>query len=128
MEADDYEEDDFLQTQFIPPVTEPAHTNPAFSRDTETRQINRISEDTIAMLFAQKEERQQTAAEKTVEEDIVKPVSEPVYENVQKEKPEATKVIRTESKPLPKAEKSVFRSTGTKKTSNTKTVYKAPKK
>jgi len=127
VEVDEYD-DDFATAQFSVPVAEPAHTNPAFSRDTETRQINRISEETIAMLFAQKEERQQSAPAEQVWENTTQPVSVTVSEPQPVEIPEETKVMPVVKQPRPKAEKSVFKSNGTKKSANTKTVYKAPKK
>ena len=127
VEPDEYDdEDDFATEQFAVPVAEPAHTNPVFSRDTETRQINRISEETIAMLFAQKDERQQAASDQTVWETAPQPVSAPVSQP--EEEVEETKVIPVEKQPQPKVEKSVFKSSGAKKSTNTKTVYKAPKK
>ena len=127
VEVDEYD-DDFATAQFSVPVAEPAHTNPAFSRDTETRQINRISEETIAMLFAQKEERQQSELAEQVWENTTQPVSVTASETQPVEIPEETKVIPVVKQPRPKAEKSVFKSNGTKKSANTKTVYKAPKK
>lgn len=129
VEPDEYDDEEYYSTaRFTAPVAEPAHSNPVFTQDTQTRQINRISEETIAMLFAQKEERQQAEPVQTqsVRETATQPVSIPVSQPT--EEPEETKVIPVVKQPQPKAEKSVFKSSGVKKSANTKTVYKAPKK
>ena len=80
------------------------------------------------MLFAQKEERQQAepVQMQSVRENATQPVSVPASQPA--EEPEETKVIPVVKQPQPKAEKSVFKSSGVKKSANTKTVYKAPKK
>ncbi len=131
-EYDEYD-DEFESTQFAIPVSEPAHTNPAFTQDTEYRQANKISEDTIAMLFAQKEEREQQGVVDTAVKHVTTEIA--VTQALEKQATcqldtATTEFIQPDNKPASatKTEKSVFKSTGNKKPANTKTVYKAPKK
>ena len=76
----------------------------------------------------QKKEKQ--LAEPEVTETAVQPVATAVVEKqpYAEETAEVTRVIPVEKQPQRKAEKSVFKSNGVKKSSGTKTVYKAPKK
>lgn len=104
-----------------------------FDSDADFRQANKISESTIAMLFAQKDEREHNAVIDTAVNEITTEIA--VTQAIEKhntrpvEVPqEATRVIRTEKINAPKTEKNVFRSTGSKKSTPTKTVYRAPKK
>lgn len=131
-EYDEYD-DEFESTQFAIPVSEPAHTNPVFTRDTEYRQANKISEDTIAMLFAQKEEREQQGVVDTAVKHVTTEiaVTQALEKQATRQQDTATaefKPLDKEPTPASKTEKNVFRSTGNKKPANTKTVYKAPKK
>lgn len=137
-EPDEYEgeedyQDEFGGFKFGRADTEPAYTNPVFASDTQLRQVNKISEDTIAMLFAQKEEKQQQAVtEKAVKEVTTElAVTQAIEKQATRQLDAATaelKEMRRVKQTAAKTEKSVFKNTGTRKPANTKTVYKAPKK
>ena len=107
--------------------------NPEFDTDAQFRQANKISEDTIAALFAQKEEREHNAVITTAVNEVTTEIA--VTQAIEKHTArqvsapqETTRVISTEKTYSAPKEKSVFKSTGTKKTTTTKTVYRAPKK
>ena len=137
-EPDEYEDDEdyrdeFGGFKFGRADTEPAYTNPVFASDTQLRQVNKISEDTIAMLFAQKEEKQQqTVTEKAVKEVTTElAVTQALEKQATRQLDAATaelKEMRRVKQTAAKTEKSVFKNTGARKPANTKTVYKAPKK
>lgn len=137
-EPDEYEDDEdyrdeFGGFKFGRADTEPAYTNPVFESDTQLRQVNKISEDTIAMLFAQKEEKQQQAVtEKAVKEVTTElAVTQAIEKQATRQIDAATaelKEMRRVKQTASKKEKSVFKNTGSRKPANTKTVYKAPKK
>lgn len=136
-EWDETEEDEEI-TEYVPlypsarAVTDyqsqPAHQSPVFSQDTDYRNANRISEDTIALLFAQKDEREQQRKVDTAVKDVT--VDFAATQAIERKAVQPAKPApkAEERKPVQKTEKSVFRSTGTKKQPTTKTVYKAPKK
>ena len=130
----DYEED--YVPEFIPysapsVKSEPSYNNPVFEQDTAFRQASKISEDTIAILFAQKEENQQKAVVDTAVKEITTEIAVTQIMEKYPQRNEAddsynrTQVIKAADKPK---EKSVFKSSGKKSTSNQKVVYKAPKK
>lgn len=133
----EYEEDEDVK-EYAPvypaakPVTDydrqPAHENPVFSQDTGYRNANRISEDTIALLFAQKDEKERQQKVDTAVKDAT--VDFTATQAVERKAAQPARPVpkAEERKPVQKTEKSVFRSTGTKKPASTKTVYKAPKK
>lgn len=133
-EYDEYDEySDYQSTQFVIPVSEPAHENPVFAQDTQTRQISKISEDTIAMLFARKDEQHQQSvvdsavnqvtAEIAVTQAVEKQTK--LQDSVSFDDKDSTRVIKRSAS---KSEKNIFRGSGGKKTTATKTVYRAPKK
>ena len=126
--VDEYEESgEFAIPGFEVPVSQSSYSDSLFIQETETRQINKISEDTIAMLFAQKDEREKADSVNIAAKE--KAVETPVEQSVKKQPvSEETKAMPAVKQTVPKTEKSVFKSTGAKKSSTAKTVYKAPKK
>ncbi len=131
----EYEEDDVKEYSPVYPAakavtnyeSEDAHNNPVFAGDADFRQANKISEDTIALLFAQKDSREhQQTMDNAVREAGADSVATQAVET------EATcriDVVKTEQNhSVRKTEKSVFRGTASKKNTTAKTVYKAPKK
>lgn len=122
----EYEEDDVVE--FIPKPAQPAkETSNVFLQEADTRQINKISQETIAALFARKDEREHNTVIEEFKPAAV--VEQPVesYPTLQVETSfEPTKEITTQVTNS-KIEKNIFKGSGKKETSG-KVVYKAPKK
>ena len=129
---DDEEEEEDYVSEFLPsPSQIHKSTQKAFAQDADTRQIDKISQSTIAALFAQKDEKEHNAVVTNAVEDITAEIA--VTQAIEKHNTrqlepveEATQVI-SKVKPAPKAEKSLFKG-GAKKETTGKVVYKAPKK
>ena len=129
---DDEEEEEDYVSEFLPsPSQIQKSTQKAFTQDADTRQIDKISQSTIAALFAQKDEREHNAVVTNAVEDITAEIA--VKQAIEKHNTlqlepveEATQVI-AKVKSATKAEKSLFKG-GAKKETTGKVVYKAPKK
>ncbi len=129
---DDEEEDEDYVSEFLPsPSQIQKSAKQAFTQDADTRQIDKISQSTIAALFAQKDEREHSTVainnvEEATAEIAVTQAVEKRYVRHSEPVEEETQVIAP-VKTAPKTEKSVFKGSGKKEPSG-KVVYKAPKK
>ncbi len=102
----------------------------AFSQDADTREIDRISQSTIAALFARKEEKEQDSVNNAMEEITAEIAVTQAVENggTQQAAPvEATREMGTMVFSAG-GEKTVFKGSGKKEKPSGKVVYKAPKK
>lgn len=127
---DEAEEEEYV-SDFLPkPSQISASANSVWQADSELQQTDKISQETLAALFARKDEREHRDAVNTAvkEATVELAVTQAVEKHTTTEfTAEETKVISFVQPKPQKTEKTLFKGSGKKETSG-KVVYKAPKK